>query len=203
MALTRKLLESMGIESDKIETIIEAHTETFDAWKKRATDAEERVKNLDDVQKQLDEANRKLETFESGNGDSWQKKYEEEHSNFEKYKNDISAKELKDSKANAYKSVLRELGIAENRIDAIIRVSDLDNMELEIEEGKVKDSEKLIESIKTEWSEFIPEVKRGGADTKTPPPGANPPQFTAEDIRKMTPAEINANWDAVKNAMKG
>ena len=33
MALTRKMLKAMGIEDEKIDQIIEAHTETVDALK--------------------------------------------------------------------------------------------------------------------------------------------------------------------------
>ena len=33
MALTRKMLKAMGIEEDKIEQIIEAHSETVDSLK--------------------------------------------------------------------------------------------------------------------------------------------------------------------------
>ena len=33
MALTRKMLKAMGIEEDKIDQIIEAHSETVDALK--------------------------------------------------------------------------------------------------------------------------------------------------------------------------
>ena len=38
MALTRKLLRSLGIDDEKIETIIDAHGETVEALKKELAD---------------------------------------------------------------------------------------------------------------------------------------------------------------------
>ena len=40
MSLTRKLLRSMGIEDEKVDQIIEAHTEVTDALKKELAEAE-------------------------------------------------------------------------------------------------------------------------------------------------------------------
>ena len=39
-SLTRKMLKAMGIEDEKIDQIIEAHSETVDALKERSADFE-------------------------------------------------------------------------------------------------------------------------------------------------------------------
>ena len=54
MSLTRKMLKAMGIEDEKIDTIIEAHTETVDALKKERDGYKESADKLADVQKELD-----------------------------------------------------------------------------------------------------------------------------------------------------
>lgn len=47
MSLSRKLLESLGLEADKVSTIIEAHAETVEALKAQIatykTDAEQKA----------------------------------------------------------------------------------------------------------------------------------------------------------------
>ena len=61
MALSRKMLSAMGIEAEKIEQIIEAHTETVSGLKDQITKLEDSLaqakdaagKNAD-VQKELD-----------------------------------------------------------------------------------------------------------------------------------------------------
>ena len=75
MSLTRKMLKAMNIEEEKIDQIIEAHTETVDGFKEKLNDYKDKAEKYDGVKKELDE-------LKEG-GDDWQKKYEKEHSDFE------------------------------------------------------------------------------------------------------------------------
>ena len=61
MALTRKLLEGMGIEDKQIETIIEAHSETVTALKAERDKAKETAAKVPDLQRQLEEAKKATE----------------------------------------------------------------------------------------------------------------------------------------------
>ena len=56
MALTRKMLKAMGLEDEKIDQIIEAHTETVDGLKESLEKAQAAAKALPGVQKELVEA---------------------------------------------------------------------------------------------------------------------------------------------------
>ena len=58
------------------------------------------------------------------------------------------------AKEAAYREILKAAGVSEKRIDSVIRVSDIDGIELG-EDGKVKDAEKLTNSVKSEWADFI------------------------------------------------
>jgi hypothetical protein len=53
MALTRKFLKAMGIEEEKIEQIIDAHTETVNALKEERDNFKADAEKLPNVQKQL------------------------------------------------------------------------------------------------------------------------------------------------------
>lgn len=160
MSLTRKMLKAMNIEEEKIDQIIEAHTETVDGFKDKLNDYKDKAEKYDGVKKELDD-------LKDGDND-WQKKYEKEHSDFEAYKTDITAKETKRTKEHAYRELLRGAGVSEKRLDAILKVTNLDSVELD-KDGKIKDADKHTETVKTEWADFVETTSTQGADTANPP----------------------------------
>lgn len=175
MSLTRKMLKAMNIEEEKIDQIIEAHTETVDGFKDKLNDYKDKAEKYDDVKKELDE-------IKDGDND-WQKKYEKEHSDFEAYKTDITAKETKRTKEHAYRELLRGAGVSEKRLDAILKVTNLDSVELD-KDGKIKDADKHTETVKTEWADFVETTSTQGADTATPPTNNGGTKMTKADIYK-------------------
>lgn len=198
MALTRRSLKAMGIEDEKIDEIIAAHAETVDALKEQRDNYKAQADELEKVQQKLDEAN---ETIKANGSDEWKVKYDAIKEEYENYKSDISAKETTRAKQAAYREVLKAAGVSDKRIDSIIRVSDIDSVELD-ESGKIKEAEKLTESIKNEWADFIVSTNTQGANTATPPTNSKK-SFSREDIAKMSPDEINKNWETIKNSLKG
>ena len=161
MALTRKMLKSMGLTDEQVDTIIEAHTDTVDGLKEDINKYKGDAEKLPKVQKELDDLKA------AGDG-GYKEKYEKEHSDFEKYKADQTAKETKAAKVNAYTEFLKGIGVSEKRIPSIIKVTDLNAVELAGD--KVKDAEnKLAEAAKTEWADFIVSTNTSGASTSTPP----------------------------------
>lgn len=97
----------------------------------------------------------------------WETKYKALKDDFDQYKADQTKKEAHSAKEKAYSELLKEAGIPEKRLAAVLKVSDVDALELI--DGKIKDSEKLTESIKAEWADFIPTTMQTGANTATPP----------------------------------
>lgn len=161
MALTRKMLKAMGIEDEKIDQIIEAHTEVTDALKNENEGLKKKAADYDTVKKELDE-------FKANPTDDWKEKYEKEHSDFEAYKNGVIAKETKATKEKAVREFLKStVNIADNRLDAVMKVTNLDDYELD-ESGKIKDSDKKAESAKKEWADFVVVKKKDGANPPQP-----------------------------------
>lgn len=197
MSLTRKMLKAMGIEDEKIDQIIDAHTETVDALKEQRDQYKADAEKLPEIQKQLDKAKSDLEA--SGK-DAYKVKYEALKEEFEGYKNEQSAKETRSAKERAYRELLKAAGISEKRIASIVKVSDIDSVELD-ESGAIKGADKLTESIKTEWSDFIPTTTTQGASTATPPANSQIKNYTSTDIKKMSVDEINKNWDSIKASL--
>lgn len=154
------MLKAMSIEDEKIDQIVDAHTESIEALKAERDTYKADAEKLAAVQKELDELKK--------DGGDWQKKYEEEHSAFEAYKTDITTKETKTAKEKAYRALLKESGVSEKRIDAIIKITDIDALELG-KDGKIKDSSAKTEQIKAEYADFIVTSTTTGANTANPP----------------------------------
>lgn len=161
----------MGIESDKIDEIITAHRETVDALKDERDGYKEDAEKLPGVQKDLDEARKQLEDVKDADDkDRWKVKYDAIKEEYDKYKSDIDAEKNRQKKSTAYKELLKETGVSEKRLAAILRVTNLDGIEFD-DQGKLKEADKLKEDIKKEWADFITTESRQGANTENPPEG--------------------------------
>lgn len=190
MSLTRKFMQGMGLTEEQVNAIIEANEETITGLKaeieKYKTASEDSEKNLKKVQKELDGIKDEAEKNEGKN--PYKVKYEAVKEEFEAYKKDISAKETKATKTDAYKNLLKECGVSEKRINAIIKVSDVNSIEFD-EDGKIKDVNDLKKNIKEEWSDFIQTEGVKGASTSRPP---------ANEGGKMSKDDILAIKDTVQ-----
>lgn len=182
MAFTRKFLSAMGIEAEKIDEIINAHIEVVDGLKEERDNFKKDAEKLADVQKELNKANDKLakngesETVSKEDFDKLKKEYDD-------YKADIDAKAIRSSKENAFRELLKSAGVGEKRMNAIIKVSDIDGIELD-KDGKIKDADKRTETIKAEWSDFIENTVVKGANTATPPTNNGGAKMSKADIYK-------------------
>ena len=163
MALTRKYLSAMGIDADKIDEIISAHLETVDALKEERDKYQSEAEKLPAVQKELDDLKKS-----SADGAGYKKKYEDEHTAFEAYKAEVAQKDAERTKQSAYRDLLKKAGIADKRLDTVLKVSDLSKVELD-EDGKIKDSETVMKGIKAEWADFIVTSGKRGVDVPNPP----------------------------------
>ena len=165
MALTRKFLEALGIEQAKIDEIISAHTEVTDSLKADRDSYKEKAEKYDETKTELDKAKSELDKV---NKDEYKTKYESLEAEFNKYKTDIAEKEVKGKKEEAYKKMLKEIGVNEKSIDAIVKVKDLSSLKLD-DKGEIVDVDTLKESEKKDWEGFIIESEVHGQDPSTPP----------------------------------
>lgn len=174
MALSRSMLKGMGLTDEQISAIIDAHSETVEALKKERDQNKEAAEKYADTKRELDEI--------KSNTDSWKEKYESEHTEFNKYKKDIADKERSENIKAAYRKLLVDQKVGEKHIDLIMRATDFKDFNLG-EDGKLADEQKIIESIKNEWSDFIGTVSTKGMNVDNPPiNGTN--RLTKEDIYK-------------------
>lgn len=179
MALTRKMLKAMSIEDEKIEQIIDAHTESINALKEERDGYKADADKLESVQKELDTIKGSIEKDADKN--PWKVKYDALKEEFEGYKKSEAAKAAKAVKEDAYRALLKECGVLDKRIASVVRVADLDSIELD-KDGNIKDIDGLKESIKNEWSDFIPTEGTKGADVSNPPANNGGKTMTKEEI---------------------
>ena len=109
---------------------------------------------------------------------------------FDKYKAEITAKETKQAKTDAYRELLKGANIDEKRIATILRAEapTIDKIELDAD-GKIKNAEQYTESIKSDWADFIVTQSAKGTNTATPPAnGGAATTKTKEDILKIKDA---------------
>ena len=163
MALTRKFLKAMGIEDEKIDQIVDAHTETVDGLKNELKAAQEKANKLDGVEKELNELKAKGE-------DGYKEKYEKEHKAFEDYKNDVTAKQTKAAKEAAAKAYFEAKNITGANLSIAMRGArdEINGIELD-ENGKIKDAKALDDLVSGEYAGLIVSTTTKGAKTATPP----------------------------------
>ena len=181
MALTRKMLKAMGIEEEKIEQIVEAHGETVDALKEERDTYKADAGKLADVQKELDKAKKAAKN--DGEETVLKSEYDALKTEYDDYKGQITAEKTRTAKENAFRELLKAAGVSEKRFSSIVKVSDIDGIELD-KDGKIKDADERTNNIKTEWADFIETTTTKGAKTANPPANSGGAKTTKADIYK-------------------
>jgi hypothetical protein len=191
MALTRKLLKGMGLTDEQVDTIIEAHTDTVDGLKADVTRYKDDAEKLPGVQKQLDDLKA------AGDG-GYKEKYEKEHSAFEAFKTDITAKESKAAKEKAVRAYFESKNITGANLDLAMRGCGEEMSALELDGEKIKDTKSLDALVDGTYKSLVskPAVRLDmGARLNE---GGKP--MTKDEIMKITDrterrAAIAANMD--------
>ena len=196
MALTRKLLKGMGLTDEQVDTIIEAHTDTVDGLKEQVKTYKADAEKLPNVQKELDDLKA------AGDG-GFKEKFEKEHSDFENFKKTIQEKEAKAAKESAAKAFFESKGITGNSLEIAMRGSSAEIAALDLDGEKIKDSSALDALVNGTFKALVSTTTTKGANIPNPPVTAPNKAYSADDIRKMSPAEINKNWDSIKASLNG
>lgn len=180
MALTRKFLKAMGIEDEKIDQIIDAHTETVDGLKEKLRAAEDDSKTLKEVQKELDE----LKANSDGN-ENYKAKYEQEKKDFAAYKKEVEGKQAAEAKEKAARAYFESKGITGANLEIAMRGSKEEISALELDGEKIKDAKALDGLIAGTYKGLVGKASTGGAQTNTPPVNGGTQVSTREDIMKI------------------
>lgn len=178
MALSRKYLATLGIEADKIDEIITAHSESIEAvksdrdkYKAQVDDLTEKIgkdaEALKTAQKELSDLKAQVDA-DAKNREG--KDYDALKAEFDNYKKEQEAKAVKSAKETALKELLKDMKMSDRGEKQVLKWMGVDGFELD-ENGKIKDASTLRKSIKEDWGDYIQTEGAKGADTPTPPGG--------------------------------
>lgn len=185
MALTRKFLAALGIESEKIDQIVEANAESLaDIQDKLAKanaelkEAKSKADTLPTVQKELDDLKAQVE---ADNKAREGKDYDALKQEYDNYKAEVQEKAVRRAKEKALKDLLADMKVSDKGVRMILKWQGVDGIEVD-DDGKLKDATALRKSIREDWSDYIPTVDTKGAETPTPPAGKGAGAKTREEI---------------------
>lgn len=186
----RKILENAETSNDdKAKAILDALHEETDALRDEL-DTEKNARVA--AEKERDAANSGKQTAEQALTD---------------YKTQKTKKDAHAAKEAKFREQLKAAGVLEKYFDRIVRLSgeDIDKMELD-SKGNVKNADKLAESLKTDWSDYVGSTTTKGAQVDNPPANTGS-KMTKEQIINIKDATerqaaIAANPEAFGLAAK-
>lgn len=201
MALTRKLLKGMGLTDEQVDTIIEAHTDTVDGLKADISRYKADAEKLPDVQKQLD-------ALKAAGDNGYKEKYEKEHSAFETYKADVTAKEAKAAKEKAVRAYFEGKNITGANLELAMRGCGEEMAAIELDGDKIKNTKSLDALVAGTYKGLVSTSRTKGTDTSNPPGNTGAGTMTKEKIMEIKDraerrAQIAAHMDLFQPDTKG
>lgn len=146
------------------------------------TDAEK----LPGVQKELDDLKK------AGNA-------AEVRAAFDAYKQQVEGEKANATKTSAVRAALKAAGVNRDEF-ADLLLGKVDLSKVEMDGDKVKDPASLVDPLKSSYAGCFGVVDDKGTPPSNPPSGGGK-SYTAAEIRSMTPAQINENWDAIRASL--
>ena len=188
MALSRKYLSALGIEADKIDQIIEAHTESLEGIKserdkykeqidEEKANAEEKAKALADSEKQLNDLKQQVETYVKEHAG---KDYDKLKKEYDDYKAEQEAKAVNSAKESALKELLSDMKMSDKGSKQVLKWMGVSKIELD-DDGKIKDASSLRKAIKEDWGDYIQTEGAEGAKTPNPPENNGGKKYSSKE----------------------
>lgn len=164
MALTRKFLAALGIEADKVDEIINAHSETVDGLKEQLKAAKEDAEKLKDVQKELDDLKADVKNNYKSKSD-----FDKLDKEFKDYKSEISGREAAAAKEKAVRAYFESKGIKGANLEIAIKGSRDEIAAIELDGEKIKDAKTLDALVAGTFKGLVSTTGERGANTNNPP----------------------------------
>ena len=180
------MLSAMGIEAEKIDQIIEGHTDTVsglqDDLEKAKAEAEKykaEASKVAGLQKELETAKKEAETAENSRAE-----YDKLKQEYEDYKAEQAKKETDAVKTEKFRELLKDVGLSDKGIQMALKWQGVDGVELG-EDGKITNAKDLRKNAKEDWAEYIETKVEEGADPANPPANTGGQKMSRADIMKI------------------
>lgn len=112
---------------------------------------------------QAEELQTKLDESEGLQG-----KYDKLKNDFDTYKGEQEAKEIRIQKQDACKDILKKIGIPERRFAVVLKSVNLDDLKIS-SDGKLENPDKLEKFVNEVWGDCIVTTQETGVDSANPP----------------------------------
>lgn len=175
MAFTRKMLKALGIDDEKIDQIMDAHTEVTESLKQERDAAKAATDELAKVKDELEKAKQSLKDADK-NGKDLQSKYDTEHAEFEKLKNEVAAKATKEKTDKALIEWAKSKGYSEAGAKKIAKYGGYGERIKFDEDGKPTNLDELENDVAAEWGEYKGETKTETHKETNPMTGGTAPK---------------------------
>jgi len=185
MALTRKYLKELGLGDEAIEGVIAAHAATVEGLRGERDAALAALGARDEERNTLQSA-----------ADEHAEAARRVQAEFDAYRRE--AEEMQSQRRGAYLAgALRRAGAVEAAVPLLAGAIPLTG---EGWQGDVlADEEAAIKGLQSAHAGLFTQVEAIPTDLYAPPLDGD--VVTAEDVRGMTPEEINRNWEVVQEAL--
>ena len=157
--------------------LVALHLGVVDPLKDDLTKYKAGAEKLPGVQKELDDLKA------AGDG-GYKEKYEKEHSAFEAFKADITAKESKAAKEKAVRAYFESKNITGSNLDLAMRGCGEEMSALVMDGDKIKDTTSLDALIDGAYKSLVYTEHTQGANPATPPTNSGGAKLTRADIYK-------------------
>lgn len=166
MAFTRNWLKSLSLTDEQVSAIIEEHTSVTDALKAQRDEAKEQAANLKKDADRIPELEKEIEGLKGG--EDYKAKWEQAKKDLDDYKAEVSQKEEAEKVKAAYKKLLTDEKIKDDRIEMVMRHTDFADMKLD-KDGNLENADALKKTINDDWGVFRVTVKERKQSVSTPP----------------------------------
>jgi hypothetical protein len=181
--------------------LVALHLGVVDPLKDDLTKYKADAEKLPGVQKELDDLKA------AGDG-GYKEKYEKEHSDFEAFKADITAKESKAAKEKAVRAYFESKNITGANLDLAMRGCGEEMAALELDGEKIKDTKSLDALVDGTYKGLVSTTLTKGANPATPPTNTGGGAMTKDQIMEIKDraerrAAIAANINLFENKNGG
>ena len=180
MSLTRSYLKSLGLDDDKINSVIEAHSETVTALNQKYSELEARYNGVKESADRLPEVQKELDALKK---EDYRSRFEAEKSAHDALKDSVAKKEARAAREKAVRAYYIGKSIRGDNLTIAMRGTPLEDITLS-EDGTIADTKPLDDLVA---GDFRPLVHTEPAPRRTVASGGSlahgaPPEPTASSV---------------------
>ncbi|MCL2816119.1 MAG: hypothetical protein FWD23_16115 [Oscillospiraceae bacterium] len=153
-----------GVSADEIEKAVNKYVGENFVDKKRYND---KLTEISDLNGKLNTA-----TDDLAASKTWEEKYNTEKTAHEATKNNYTAEKEAEKADKILSAFAKEKGLNEKVVDKAVKLFDRKNIEFD-EDGNIKNGEKVLELLKSDWADFFGETIQQGSNVGNSNVGGN------------------------------